>query len=115
VAAEMTDADMRKIRYEIGTAPDDNAVADAWDEVGGGVVATALAILRPRLADGLASAAAGGATIPGAISVTPPTQLAMLSAQVSRLEAQLASVTGEPDDSGLAATSVIASRSDRWR
>jgi hypothetical protein len=115
VAAEMTDADLFKIRQEVGSAPDDSVVEDTWESAGGGVTETALAILRPRLADALAAAGRGSVTLPGALSVGAPAQPTQLATQISRLEGQLAAQSGTPDVSGLAASSVLAGRRDRPR
>lgn len=114
--AAMTDAQLRVIRDEVGSAPSDDDLQDLWDELGGtSTTAVALAVLRPRMADALAAAAQGGATLPGVIGVVAPAQPALLAAQISRLEGQLAAETGTADESGLSATSVIAGRRDRVR
>lgn len=115
MAAAMTDADLRKIRDEIGSSPSDSTVEDKWDAVGSGVIETALAILRPRLADALAAAGRGSVTLSGALSVGAPAQPSMLAAQISRLEGQLAAQNGEPDTSGLGASSLLVGRTDRPR
>src|SRR4051794_33371940 len=113
--AAMTDQQIRDVRAEVGSTPSDDALQDLWDALGGSVPAVALAVLRPRLADALTAAAAGGTTIPGVIGVTAPAQPTLLAAQISRLEGALASLNGESDSSGLAATSLLAGRADRPR
>lgn len=112
--ANLTDAQLRDLRAEVGSVPSDDDLQDLWDQLAS-IPAVALAILRPRLADALAAAAQGGATIPGAISVSAPAQPTLLAAQISRLEGQLAVETGTVDTSGLGATSVVAGRYDRPR
>lgn len=106
-----TPTQLRAIRDEIGTSPDDSAIEDLWIELQS-VPAVALAVLRPRLADALNSRAV---TIPGAIGVGAAPSPKYLDAQIVRLEAQLAAETGDADTSGLGATSLLAGRTDRAR
>lgn len=108
----LTDAQLRTIRDEVGTSPDDDTLDDLYDDLGS-TTAVALAVLRPRLADALAAAAQGGFTITGALSATPPAQPTLLQQQVSRLEAQYAAETGDTTEVG--AVSVVAGRYDRPR
>lgn len=112
--AQITPEQLRRIRDEVGNDPTEDDISELWDELGS-VPAVALAILRPLYADALRAAAQGSATIPGAISVGAPAQPSLLAAQIRRLEGQLATETGDPDASGLGASSVLASRADRVR
>jgi hypothetical protein len=108
--AAMTDMDLQKIREEVGSNPSDNTVEDTWDSVGGGIIQTSLAILRPRLADALAAAAQGSVAFPGAISVGAPSQPTMLLEQIQRLEAVLAAETGTADEGAVGAVTVMRRR-----
>lgn len=96
---------LRDIRAEIGGAPADDEIADLYAVHGQSVPATALAVLRPRLADALTAAASGGVTIPGVISVTAPANPQYLRDQISRLEAAI--VTPGDDIDGEEATAGI--------
>lgn len=107
--ATLTDADLRKIREEVGSSPSDSDLEDLWAELGT-VPAVALAVLRPRLADALTAAAQGSTTIPGVISVGAPAQPAMLRSQIARLEGLL-----DVADPGTSAGSLIVGRRDRVR
>lgn len=109
--AAMTEQEIRDVRAEVGSSPSDDALQDLWDQLGN-VPAVALAVLRPRLADALNSRSV---TIPGAIAVGAAPSPTVIERQISRLEAQLAALTGVPDTSGLAATSGFLRRTDRVR
>lgn len=91
---------LRDIRSEVGASPADDEIADLY-AILQSVPGVALAILRPRLADALAAAAAGSFSIPGALSLGAPAQPTMLLEQVQRLEAQLLAETGTADDDAL--------------
>lgn len=109
--ALMTDTQIRDVRAEVGSIPSDDALQDLWDALGN-VPAVALAVLRPRLADALNSRSV---TLPGAIAVGAAPSPTVLERQISRLEGQLAALTGTVDASQLGATSVFAGRADRPR
>lgn len=117
-AAALNAADLLAIRQEIGTGapPTDGDLDDLWTDLAS-VPAVALAILRPRRADALAAAGQGGFTLSGVLGTTAPTAtaIALMDAQIARLEAQLAAETGVLDTAGFAASSVIAGRTDRPR
>lgn len=112
--AELTETQIRTIRAEVGSTPDDNVLEELFEALDS-TTAVALAVLRPRLADAIAAAAKGGATIPGVIGVTAPAQPTILAAQISRLEGQLAVETGEPDESGFGMSTQFLVRPDRAR
>jgi hypothetical protein len=87
----ISDTDLRRVRAEVGTSPDDDAVADAWtDAEADGIAedvrwaAVAAQILGARLADQVAGTTS--VAIAGAISVsTSTTNIPGLTAQVARL------------------------------
>lgn len=109
--AVMTEQQVRDVRAEVGSTPSDDTLQDLWDQLGN-VPAVALAVLRPRLADALDSRSV---TIPGVIGVGAAPNTTLMAAQISRLEGQLAALTGDADTSGLAATSGFLRRTDRVR
>lgn len=110
-AAVPTPDQLRAIREETGSTPSDTTIEDLWRDLRS-VPAVALAVLRPRLADALDSRSL---SIPGAISVGAPADPKYLAGQIARLEGLLAAESGEPDATGLGASSVIVSRTDRIR
>jgi hypothetical protein len=113
--AALTDTALRALRNEVGVAPSDDVLADLFTELQS-IPAVALAVLRPRLADGRAAAAAGGFSLAGVLGTTAPSaeSLKQLDAQILRLEGLLAAETGVLDASGIG-SSFVLQRHDRVR
>lgn len=110
----LTEAQLQTLRDEVGSAPDD-ATLDALFTASGSLNKVALDVLRPRFADALTAAGGGSVTIPGVIGFTAPSQPTLLAQQINRLEAAYAAETGQDDGTGLAASSFVATRTDRYR
>lgn len=112
-----TDADLRRVRGEVGTAPSDDDLADLYDAAAAEGVpeavrwaAVAAHVLGMRLADQLAGSTS--LSIPGAISVaTTAGNPVTLRAQVDRLRA----IAGTAPATGYAAGGVLTRPSHRTR
>lgn len=110
----LTAAQLREIRAEVGSDPNDAELQTLWDALGN-TTAVALDVLRIRRSDALTAAGQGGFTLSGILGVSAPTAdvIRQLDTQIARLEAALADQTGEP--ALLAASSVVVGRYDRPR
>jgi hypothetical protein len=93
----MTDQQLRRIRAEVGTSPDDDALTDLWDEINDVPetrrwAAVAAQVLGERLADQVAGSVSIG--LPGGLSIAQSSSgnVTLLRAQVDRLSA-IAGVT----------------------
>jgi hypothetical protein len=104
MAAAMTDADVRRIREEVGDEPSTGDLARlfSWPE-NGHWLPVAISVLKRRRAAALATGGVQSVTVPGAISVTlGKTELTALDARIAALEAQWADESGtDPDGVGV--------------
>lgn len=98
-----TPADIRAVRFWVGSEPDDEHIENLVDEPLT-VAATALAILGPRLADLAATSSSGSVTLTVPDDFTRTTQssvtanLSVLRAQVAQLQALVEAESGVDTD-----------------
>lgn len=102
--ATLTAVELASIRDEIGTAspPTDKALRDSYAELGYWRL-VAIRQLKRRKA-GLAGGGVQSVAIPGAVSVTLRSDLLSLERQISRLEAEHETATGEDLPGGASST-----------
>lgn len=111
----LTEAQLRALRAEVGDTPGEDDLNDLWAPLQS-VPAVALAVLRPRLANGMNAAAAGGFSLSGVLGVQAPSaeSLKQLEAQILRLEGEFAAEAGGIDGTGVGGGSRLR-RYDRVR
>lgn len=103
------------LHAELGTAADETDLQTRYDRLGS-VVAVAEETVRERLADLLAKPAS--VTLSGVMSKDSSANIRALQPQADRLAAALRAelaAAGEPDLTGLGATSLLVGRRDRPR